>query len=205
MGFYPPLESADGHRLQHIAKVKFRLEKERNFRASLYKKYKCGVNIVDGIDTALALTSMGLAASGIGLLSTIIVAPVAIGIQAGAVVCGLLGAGGKIIGRKLQAKAKKHNQTCVLADSKLNTISDHILAALADDKISDKEFRLILSEVDKYNQMKEEIRSCQTQGMGLSETEKNELIRCGREEAIATARTKLLQDLHQAGKTGKST
>ena len=96
MGLYPPLESADGQRLQHIAEFKFRLEKERNFRASLYKKYKRGVNIVDGIDIALALTSVGLVASGIGLLSTIIAAPVAIGIQAGAVVCGLLGAGGKL-------------------------------------------------------------------------------------------------------------
>ena len=115
---------------------------------------------------------MGLAASGIGLLSTIIAAPVAIGIQAEVVVCGLLGAGGKLIGRKLQAKAKKHTQIRVLAVSKLNTISDHISGTLADDKISDEEFRLILSEVDKYNQMKEDIRSRQTQGIGLSETEK---------------------------------
>ena len=67
MGLYAPLESADGHRLQHIAEVKFCLEKERNFRASVYKKYKRGVNIVDGTDTALALTSVGLAASGTGL------------------------------------------------------------------------------------------------------------------------------------------
>ena len=122
MGLYPLLERADSHRLQHIAEVKFCLEKERNFRASLYKKYKCEVNIVDGIDTALALSSVGLAASGTGILSTIIAAPVATGIQAGAV-CGLLGAGGKLIDRKLQAKAKKHNQIRVLADSKLNTIS----------------------------------------------------------------------------------
>ena len=139
---------------------------------------------------------MGLVASDIGLLSTIIAAPVAIGIQAGAVVCGLLGAGGKLIGRKLQAKAKKRNQIRFLADSKLNTISDHVSAAQVDDKISDEVFRLILSEVDKYNQMKEEIRSCQTQGIGLSEAEKkNELIRKGREEAMTTARTKLLEEL----------
>ena len=115
---------------------------------------------------------MGLAASGIGFLSTIIAVPVAIGIQAGAVVCGLLGARRKIKGRKLQPKAKKHNQIHVLADLKLNTISDDISAALADDKISDEEFCLILSEVDKYNQFKEEIHSRQTQGIGLSETEK---------------------------------
>ena len=143
---------------------------------------------------------MGLAASGIGLLSTIIAVPVAIGNQAGAVVCTLLGAGGKLIGRKLQAKAKKHNQIRVLADSKLNTIADHVSAALADDKFSDEEFRLILSEVDKYNQMKEEIRGRQKQGIGLSEAEKPELIWKRREEAMATARTELLEKL----KTGTS-
>ena len=102
--------------------------------------------------------------------------------------------------RDFQFAPNNHNGFFFLADSKLNTISDHVLAALADDKISDEEFRLILSEVDKYNQMKEEICSRQTQGIGLSETEKNELIRKGREEAIATAHTKLLEDLHQAGK-----
>ena len=126
MSLYPPLESADGHRLQHIAEVKFRLEKERNFRVPLYKKYKRGVNIEDGIDTAFATASVGLAASGIGLLSTIIAVPIAIGIQAGAVVCGLLGAGGKLIGRKLQARAKKHNQIRVLAESKLNSVLGRI-------------------------------------------------------------------------------
>ena len=84
MGLYPPLEkTGDNHRLQHVAEVKFRLEKERNFRASLYKKYRRGVNVVDGLDTALSVASVGLAASGVGLLSTIIAMP------------------GKVIGRRL--------------------------------------------------------------------------------------------------------
>ena len=156
MGLYSPLESADGHRLQHIAEVKFRLEKERDFKASMYKKYRRRFNIEDGLDTALSTASVGLAASGVGLLSTIIAMPVAIGIQAGAVVCGLLGAIGKVFGRRLQAKATKHNQIRVLAESRLNSVADRISAALTDDKISDEEFRLKLSESDKYNQMKEE-------------------------------------------------
>ena len=111
------------------------------------------------------MASVGLAASGVGLLSTIIAVPVAIGIQAGAIVRGLLGAGGKFIGRRLQAKPRKHDQIRVLAESKLNTIADHISTALSDDKISDEEFRLILAEVDKYNQMKAEIRGRQKQGL----------------------------------------
>ena len=129
--------------------------KRTGFQSLDVKKYQRGANIADGIDTALSATSVGLAVSGSGLLSTIIAAPVAIGLQAGAIVCGLLGAGGKLVGRRLQAKARKYDLIRGLAESKLNTIADHISAALNDDKITEEEFRLIFSEVDKYNQMKE--------------------------------------------------
>ena len=105
-------------------------------------------------------------------LSTIIAVPVAVGLQAGAIVCGLLGAGGKFIGRWLGVKARKYDQIRVLAVSKLNSIADRISAALTDDKISEEEFRMVLSEVDKYNQMKAEIRGRQKDGGGLSENEK---------------------------------
>ena len=120
------------------------------------------------------MTSVGLAASGVGLLSTIIAAPVAIGLQAGAIVCGLLGAGGKLVGRRLQAKSTKHDLIRGLAESKINTIADSISVALNDDKITEDEFRLLLSEVDKYNQMKAEIRGHQKHSGGLSEDEKKQ-------------------------------
>ena len=109
---------------------------------------------MDGLDTALSVASAGLAASGIGVLTTIIAAPVAVGLQAGAIACGLLGAGGRFICRKFEAKARKYDQIRVLAVSKLNSIADRISTALTDDKISEEEFRLILFEVDKYDQMK---------------------------------------------------
>ena len=148
----------------------------------------------------LRAASEGLAASGIGLLSTIIAVPVAVGLQAGAIVCGLVGAGGKFIGRRLGVKARKHDQIRVLAESKLNTIADRISTALTDDKISEEEFRLILSEVDKYNQMKAEIRrGRQNQGGGLAKNEKKQLMNLLRDEAMLTTRTKLLEELQAAG------
>ena len=119
--------------------------------------------------------------------------PVTIGIQARAIVCGLLGAGRKFLGWRLQTKARKHDQIRVLAESKINTIADRISTALTNDKISDEEFRLILSEVDKYNQMKAEIRG--RQKLGLSENEKKELLRLVRDEAMMTASTELLEEL----------
>ena len=87
MTLYLPLESGETHRLEHVAEVRFRLEKERDFGASMYKKYRRGANAAGGINTALSVTSVGVAVSGVGLLSTIIAAPVAIGLQAGAIVC----------------------------------------------------------------------------------------------------------------------
>ena len=210
MGLYPPLETTgDNHRLQHVVEVRSRLEKERDFRASLYKKYRRGVgggraNVVDGLDTGLSVAGAAMAATGVGLLTTIIAAPVAIGLQTGAIACGLLGAGGRFIFRKLEAKARKHDQIRVLAVSKLNSIADRILAALTDDKISEEEFRLILSEVDKYGQMKDEIRHGRQKEGGLSETEKNRLMNLMRDEMMLTARGKLLEELHAAGNSGTS-
>ena len=205
MGLYPPLETTGAnHRLQYIAEVKFRLEKERDRRASLYKKYRRGVNIVDGVDTTFSMASVGLAADSIIVLSTIVAAPISVGIQTGSLACGLLSAAGKLIGRKLQTKAKTHDEIRILAEAKINSIADRISVALNDDKISEEEFRLILSEIDKFNEMKKEIR-CRVakQGIGLSEAEKKQLLQRGRDEAMATARTKLLEDL-KAGETGTS-
>ena len=105
MTLYPPLEKGETHHHQHVAEVRFRLEKEQDFKASTYKKYRRGANFADRLDTALSVTSVGLAATGLGLLSTTIAAPVAIGIGAGAIVCGLLGAVWKLASQRLQAKA----------------------------------------------------------------------------------------------------
>ena len=71
-----------------MAEVRSRLEKERDFRASFYKKYQQGVNVVDELNTALSVASSGLAASGVRVLTTIIVVRVAIGLQAGEIACG---------------------------------------------------------------------------------------------------------------------
>ena len=57
----------------------------------------------------------------------------------------------------LSHKVSKHEQTAALAKSKANTIHDLVSKALQDNKISDKEFSLILAEVDKFEKLKHEI------------------------------------------------
>ena len=118
------------------------------------------------------------------------------GTGAGTILFWLLGAVGKLAGRRFQAKAIKHDLIRGLAESKINTIADRISVALNDDKITEEEFRLILCEVDKFNQMKNEIGGRQEQSGGLSEDEKkNRLFQGARDEAMIAARIKLLKEI----------
>ena len=82
---------------------------------------------------------------GAGLLVTIIAAPIIFALEVARLGCGLLGVAGKFISRCLKIKSKKHNEIRVMAESKLNTISDYVSAALIDGTISNQEFQLILS------------------------------------------------------------
>ncbi|KAH3887581.1 hypothetical protein DPMN_011599 [Dreissena polymorpha] len=125
---------------------------------------------------------MVLGATGIGVLSTIIAAPIAIAMEGAALGIGLLSIVGSQTNKKLSMKAEKHEKIKTLADAKLNTIRDLISKALADDRISDEEYSLNLSELDKFNQMKEEIRS--KIRVGLDEETKQYLIAKGRDDAI---------------------
>ena len=136
-----------------------------------------------------ALTGVG----GVGLLSTIVAAPVVIGLQATSLLCRVVGAVGKVLGRRLAVKVKKHCEIRVLATSKLNTISDHVSRALMNGVISDDEFKLIIEELQKYDQLKAEIRagSRKKQATTLDEETKNALVQRGRDEARAIFMKKL--------------
>ena len=63
------------------------------------------------------------------------------------------------VAKKVSHKINKHEQTAAICQSKVNSIKDRISKALNDNKISDEEFHNIISEVDKYNEMKRDIRN----------------------------------------------
>ena len=98
---YPKLPSAPssaehprysvGHtyRLQKINEIQKMLEEERDRRLDLSKKYHRSVEIINGIDTALVATIMGLGVAGVGLLSTIIAAPAVLAMEGAALCTGL--------------------------------------------------------------------------------------------------------------------
>ena len=180
---YPELPSEDGqnYRLQKISEIEKTLINERNTRKALYKRYKRGINISDGIDTTLISASVILA--GVGLTVPIFTLP----LEIAAIACGSLGICVKFIRRRLHTKTQKHYEIKTIADSKLNSIKDMISKALTDGRISENEFKLILDELDKYNKLKDNIRSKQT---GLSEVERKKLIEEAKEQAISDLKKK---------------
>lgn len=178
---------AHTYRLQKIGEIQKEIESERNKRAALSKKYHRAVKVISGVDAILVATTMGLGVAGIGVLSTIIAAPVAIAMEAGALGAGFLSIIGAQLNKKLLTKAEKHEKIKVLADAKLNTISDHISKALRDDMVCDEEYSLILSEIDKFNSMKDEIRS--KIKTSLDEDAKQSFIEQGRVEALNSVQT----------------
>ena len=165
---YPTLPSEDlpespewqahSYRLQQISLLKWQLESERDKRASLYTRYHTAVNVIDGADSTLVATSLAMGIAGWGLLLTIIAAPIVLGLEIGSVACKATGLVGKPINRKLEIISKKHNEIRLLAEAKLNTISSYISTTIADGNIDDVIYKLILDEMIKFGDMKNNIQ-----------------------------------------------
>ena len=77
---------------------------ERDKRNELSIKYNRGVNIIGVIDNCLGVTAIGLGKIGVSLLSTIVAAPAAIGIEAVSIVMGLLRVVGNQAIKKMSLK-----------------------------------------------------------------------------------------------------
>ena len=69
-------QSGHDYRIAKITEIQSSLEKEIDKRRNLSKKYGRGVKWVNNVDTILIVTSMGLGAAGVGLLSTVVLAPI---------------------------------------------------------------------------------------------------------------------------------
>ena len=132
---------------------------EINQRKSCSKKLNKYVTAFDYIDKILIVLSA--TSSGVSIISftSIIGAPVGIASASLTLIFSLTtGTVKKWLNITINKK-KKHDKILMLAKSKLNSIETLIFQALIDLDISHKEFIKILREKDKYEQMKENLRS----------------------------------------------
>jgi len=71
---------------------------------------------------------------------------------------GLISASCTVFTKKLTKKVTKHENTIQIAKSKEDSISDLVSKALSDNKIDEKEFEHIMTELHKYEKLKSSIR-----------------------------------------------
>ena len=147
------------YRLQKISEIQKEIESEREKRMVLSKKYHRALRIISSVDSALQEGGIALGTIGLGFLTTIVAAPVVIVCENVALEAGFLSIVGGQVNKKLSLKSEKHEKIKVLAESKLNTISDYISKALKDGFISKNEYELILGELEKFKSMLEDIRT----------------------------------------------
>ena len=184
------------YRLNIIREVQNFLEEEIKKREAFSKKYFRIANIVNIVDNALIITTIGAEGTGAVLLATGVGAPFALALGISGAITGGISLIGNIFSKKATTKAEKHLKIRTLAAAKLDTITTHISKALIDDFISNEEFNLIMEEMNKYKALKEEVRS-NTKKKLKTEEEEN-LIEKGRQEARESFRR--LVEKNQGGK-----
>ena len=159
-GLYPVLQNTDPNifRLQKCGEVLQNLEKEIKHYEEVRKKYNRARLVFTKISICGGLLSVILSASGLSTSLTgfgaVVGVPLGVvgGIFGGISVC--FGYGSK----SLSKKVSKHEKTSSIAKSKLSTINDLVSKAFKDGKISDEEFSIILSESEKFEKLKQEVR-----------------------------------------------
>ena len=90
--------------------------------------------------------------SGIGIL-----AAVPLGAVAG--VCSLTSAALVVASKKLEPKVRKHLEILTLALAKRDSVDRLLSKALFDNKVSDREFKIIMDEFSQYNALKDAVRA----------------------------------------------
>ena len=145
-------------RLQQSCRVLENLEKEAKHYASVSKKYKRCLNVLSRISTSSGTLSFHLSGSGVGTAFSGVGIPLAASLGGLGLICGVVSVITAASAKKVSRKVTKHEKTVSVCESKINSLKDRISKALADDRISDEEFENILAEMEKYHELKKDIR-----------------------------------------------
>ena len=155
--------NAEDFRLKKISDLQTELNNEADHYRQVAKKYKRTHNITHISAVGLGSLSAGLSSATLATALTgfgIVASPALAGV---ATVCGLLSAGFAVVSKRLERKVTKHEKIYTLAVAKLNSVAELVSKSLADNRIRDSEFSIILREVEKYHELKAAIREGEKQ------------------------------------------
>ena len=100
-------DGGHSYRLKVISDVQKFLEDEITKRDAFSKKYFRIAKITSNVDSVLISITLGAGITGAALLTTVVTAPVVLGLEIGAAATGLISSLGNIVVRKTTLKAEK--------------------------------------------------------------------------------------------------
>ena len=162
--------NAEDFRLKKNSDLQTELSNEADHYRQVTKKNKRTHSMTHLSAVGLGSISAGLSSATLATALTgfrLVASPALAGV---ATVFGLLSAGFTVMSKQLERKITKHEKIHTLALAKLNSVAELVSKALADKRIRDSEFTIILREVEKYHELKEEIRA----GKKKTQTENKE-------------------------------
>ena len=134
--------------------------KERELMSKKLSKY---ISVFDYFDKSLIFLSVTSGSVSIALLTTVIGIPIGITSASLSLAFSLCTELVKKLLKATRNKKKKHNQTVMLARSKLNSIQSKIFEALINNQISLEDFMTIINEERNYRELKKSIRMMKSQ------------------------------------------
>ena len=176
-------QEPQAYRLKKVTEIKAYLLaeiEERRRQAQKKKRFNKIIGIVDiGLITSSAIaggTSIPVFASSVSL-------PVGAALNRFSIVLSLSTIVTRNYSRSLTVKQGKHDAIKLLAQAKLDSISNIISQAMEDGHISPTEFHKVLQEVEKYRKLKADIRNqAKTKIKEITKEQGEELLEQGRKE-----------------------
>ena len=185
-------DQGHSYRLKIIREIQEFLEKEFKQREELNKKYLRIARLINVVDNGLLTITLIAETTASALSATGVDDSFGLTLTISGAVTAAVSLFGNFFCRKVTLKAMKHKEIRALASGNLRLIASHISKALMDDHISNEEFNLILEVLEKYKEVKEEIRS--NTKKKITKEEEESLIEKGKQEATKSFRRLLEKD-----------
>ena len=161
-GLYSNISSenyADNFRLTKVSKIKNEIADETEHYRLVLKKYKKARKAIYYATVCLGSLTTALSAGAIATPLTGVGIVVGKPLAAVAAFSGASSTGLTAINKKLERKGNKHTKIHALAVAKHDSINSYVLKSLDHIRVTDLEFQKVSSEIQKYRQLKETLRS----------------------------------------------
>ena len=154
----PPDDESQIYRLKKIEEIENFFNEEIKQREKLYKKFKRYSTTVVILDHSLITATVITGSGSIAALATGIGLPLSIALGGVSLCLSIATAITHRTNKIIDAKSKKHDKICVLAQTKLDSIHDTVSKAITDGHVDSIEFQRIIQEKQRYLLLKQEIR-----------------------------------------------